>query len=159
MTNLEFMKEEYLTLRKEIEDSVLELATLERQCVLATAGVYTWLATSGLKGEVVTHLAWSIPVIISIFGALRSLSAGQHLRRLSCYIKEIEREVAQENKYATGWEHFHSEATKSNFRTKVRFAAWLTLIALTLVVAFHGPTLSTEPNKSLQRDTPQAARP
>ena len=54
MTNLEFLKEEYLTLRKEIEDSVSELASLERQCVLATAGVYTWLATSGLKGEVVT---------------------------------------------------------------------------------------------------------
>ena len=32
MTNLEFMKEEYLALRKEIEASVSELATLERQC-------------------------------------------------------------------------------------------------------------------------------
>lgn len=50
MTNLEFMKEEYLTLRREIEASVSELATLERQCVLATAAIYTWLVTAGLKG-------------------------------------------------------------------------------------------------------------
>ena len=57
MTNLEFMKEEYLALRKEIEASVSELATLERQCVLATAAIYTWLVTAGLKGETVAQLA------------------------------------------------------------------------------------------------------
>ncbi len=159
MTNLEFMKEEYLALRKEIEASVSELATLERQCVLATAAIYTWLVTAGLKGGTVAQLAWSIPVIISVFGALRSLSAGQHLRRLSCYIQEIEREVAQSNKHAKGWEHFHSQATLRKFRTKVRIAAWLTLILLTIFVAFNGPAIVNEPNKSLQQDAPQAARP
>ncbi|MFZ4856829.1 MAG: hypothetical protein ACOYL3_10570 [Desulfuromonadaceae bacterium] len=154
MTNLDFMKEEYLTLRREIEAAVSELATLERQCVLATAGIYTWLVTAGLKGETLVYLAWSIPVILSTFGALRSLSTGQHLRRLSCYIQEIEREVAQSNKYAKGWEHFHSQATKNKFRTKVRVAAWLTLITLTLCIAFYGPTIEIKPNKTLQQGTP-----
>ncbi len=158
MTNFEFMKEEYLTLRREIEASVSELATLERQCVLATAAIYTWLVTAGLKGGAVTQLAWSIPVIISVFGALRSFSTGQHLRRLSCYIQEIENEVAQSNKHAKGWEHFHSLATLNKFRTKVRITAWLTLIALTIFVALRGPTIVAEPNKSLQPEAPQAAR-
>jgi hypothetical protein len=141
MTGLEFMKEEYLTLRKEVEASVSELATLERQCMLATAAVYTWLMTAGLKEAVVVHLAWSIPVIISVFGALRSFSAGQHLQRLSLYIQKIEHEVAQSNKFANGWEHFHSQATKNKFRTKVRSAAWLALIGLTMFVAFISPSI------------------
>ncbi|SDY50777.1 hypothetical protein [Nitrosomonas halophila] len=89
MTNFEFMKEEYLSLRREIEASISELATLERQCVLATAGIY--------------------------------------------------------NKHAKGWEHFHYQATRNKFRTKVRVAAWLTLIALTIFIAFHGSTIVAEP--------------
>ena len=139
MTGLEFMKEEYLTLRKEVEASVAELATLERQCVLSIAAVYAWLVTAGLKGGVVADLAWSIPLIISIFGSLRSLSAGQHLQRLSLYIQKIEKEIAEANKYAKGWEHFHAQASQNKLRTKIRALAWLTLIALTLFIAFHGP--------------------
>ncbi len=139
MTGLEFMKEEYLTLRKEVEASVSELATLERQCILSIAAVYAWLVTAGIKVGVVADLAWSIPLIISIFGALRSLSAGQHLQRLSRYIQEIEKEVAEVNTYAKGWEHFHAQASRNKLRTKIRALAWATLTAVTLFIAFHAP--------------------
>jgi len=47
MTEFDLRKEEYLTLRKEIETQMTDLASLEKNCVLATAIVYAWLVIVG----------------------------------------------------------------------------------------------------------------
>ena len=47
MSDFNIGKEEYLTLRKEIESQMTELAQLERGCVLAAAIVYAWLGKDG----------------------------------------------------------------------------------------------------------------
>lgn len=129
----DFLKEEYLTLRKEVEAAVAELASLERNAILAIAAIYSWLVTAKLAIPF-SYLAWSIPILISLFSALRSFNVGQHLQRLSDYIKKIEVEVSQSNQHAKGWEHFHSDKTKNKHRTKITVAFWLCLIAVTLLV-------------------------
>lgn len=133
MNTSDFLKEEYLTLRKEVEAAVAELASLERNAILATAAIYSWLVTAKLTIPL-SYLAWSIPILISLFSALRSFNVGQHLQCLSIYIKKIEIEASRSNQHAKGWEHFHSEKTKNNNRTKTTFAFWLCLILVTLLV-------------------------
>lgn len=87
MNTPDFLKEEYLTLRKEVEAAVAELASLERNAILAIAAIYSWLVTAKLVIPF-SYLAWSIPILISLFSALRSFNVGQHLQRLSAYIKK-----------------------------------------------------------------------
>ena len=53
MTDL--YKEEYETLRKEVETAMSELNTLESGALLAAAGIFAWLVTHDVKG--VTRLA------------------------------------------------------------------------------------------------------
>jgi hypothetical protein len=135
MTPSDFMKEEYLSLRKEVENAVTQLATLERNCILAVALTYAWLVTAKLEDSL-SFIAWSIPVLLSVFGGLRSFSIGQHLRRLSTYIQKIELEVCQGNEFAKGWEHHHTaETDKKKIRTAITFLFWAALIAITISVA------------------------
>ncbi|NNB43294.1 hypothetical protein [Pseudomonas chlororaphis] len=134
MNTPDFLKEEYLTLRKEVEVAVAELAALERNAILAIAAIYSWLIAAKFTIPLAS-LAWSIPLLISLFSALRSFNVGQHLQRLSAYIKKIEIEVAKDNQHATGWEHFHSEQTKNKGRTKITVAFWVCLISVTLIVS------------------------
>jgi len=135
MNNRDFIKEEYLTLRKEVEAAVTELALMERYCLIAVAGIYTWLLPQVLKEGLPAWSLW-IPSVLVLFGALRSLTGGLHLQRLSGYIKKIELEYSKENEYATGWEHYHSELTKNKLRTKVTFMFWSVFFIVTLVVYF-----------------------
>ncbi|BBH13350.1 hypothetical protein JD974_12220 [Chromobacterium haemolyticum] len=136
MDKLDFMKEEYLTLRKEVETAVAELSNVERQALFASAIIYSWLSTTKLSSPVIS-LAWFVPTIIIFFSGLRCYTIGQHLRRLSTYIKKIEAEMASQNQYATGWEHFHSAETRNKLRTFVTLCFWIIALVATVLIGGH----------------------
>ena len=147
MDSAEFMKEEYLTLRKEVESAVDHLALMERYSIIASAAIYTW-TLSQAKLIKFPEPIWFIPSILVLFCALRSFTIGSHLRRLSDYLKKIELEIAQFNKYATGWEHYHSSKTKNKYRTKITFSFWVVLLICTIIIGIAGTKI--EPNNSIQ---------
>ncbi|OQS40525.1 hypothetical protein [Chromobacterium haemolyticum] len=133
MDKSDFMKEEYLTLRKEVETAVAELSNVERQALFASAIIYSWLSTTKFSSSVI-WLAWFVPTMIISFSGLRCFTIGQHLRRLSTYIKKIEAEMASQNQYATGWEHFHSTETRNKLRTSVTLIFWIAALVATVII-------------------------
>jgi len=131
-------KEEYLSIRKEIETQLSELSALERNSLLAIAAVYSWLVvhSGGADGRqyVLTSMAWAIPCLIAIFGALRAYSINLHLGIMGGYLKEVETESRREGELPEnlGWEHYFESAGRGA-QTKVRMAFWGALILTTLV--------------------------
>lgn len=84
MADFDPRKEEYLTLRKEVEAQMTELGQLECNFVLAAAVIYAWLVNDGV-GTSIAKAGWYIPVLFALFGGLRSFSVGSHLFTLGRY--------------------------------------------------------------------------
>jgi hypothetical protein len=132
-------KEEYLSLRKEIETQLSELSALERNSLLAIAAVYSWLVvhSGGADGHqyVFTPKAWAIPVLIAIFGALRAYSINLHLGMMGRYLREVEVDSRRRGELpeSLGWEHYFESASRGA-QTKVRMAFWGALVLVTLLV-------------------------
>src|ERR1700680_880766 len=107
-------KEEYLSLRKEIETSLSEL---ERNSLLAIAAVYSWLVvhSGGADGHhyVFTSNAWAIPFLIAIFGAYRAYSINLHLGMIGRYLREVEMDSRRRGDLSEnlGWEHYFDGAS------------------------------------------------
>lgn len=72
-------KEEYLSLRKEVENDLKELSNLERNFVIAAATAYAWIATTATPSVPLVRAAWLLPIALPIYGAARSFAIGQHL--------------------------------------------------------------------------------
>jgi|SRR5271157_5918497 len=83
-------KEEYLSLRKEVENALADLSSLERNCVLAMSAVYAWLISKDSLVGLDRQLGWGIPILLSVFGALRCYSINRHLGTIGTYIIKIE---------------------------------------------------------------------
>jgi hypothetical protein len=98
----DFHKEEYQSLRKEIEASVREARDLEKYALLATAAVWTWLAA---KGRHVTNPQFNwIPAVIVILAIVRSVALLLSIRKIAAYIQTVEAEFACHP--PKGWETF-----------------------------------------------------
>lgn len=126
-------KEEYLSLRKEIEGSLSDLSTLENNSLLAIAAVYSWLASQGTLDHFFKLIAASSPVFIAVFGALRAYSVNKHLGLIGLYIKRVEAVTRSGDSDFSGWEHFFEKASRGD-QTKVRIGFWFILAAATLLV-------------------------
>jgi hypothetical protein len=140
MADFDLRKEEYLTLRKEIETQMTELGQLERNCVLAAAVVYAWLVKDGAETSI-AKAGWFIPVLFALFGALRSLSVGRHLFALGHYIHQIESAHLTDPNLPKGWEHFlAAPEQKRRTRTAITISFWVAFLAATTVAAaIYGP--------------------
>jgi len=135
MTEFDLRKEEYLTLRKEIETQMTDLASLEKNCVLATAIVYAWLVKDG-AGSTIAKAGWFIPVLFPLFGGLRSLAIGRHLSVLGSYIYKIESALLPEADYPNGWQHYLDTHSKRHMvRTWITATFWIVFLVVTIWVA------------------------
>ena len=134
MSEFNFPKEEYLTLRKEVETHMTELGQLERNTVLASAAVYAWLAKDGAETSI-AGIGWYIPILFAFFGALRSLSLCFHLVHLGDYIKKIEATNLTEDKNVKGWEH-HLATSKSSMRKVGTIVFWIVFLLTTIIIGF-----------------------
>ncbi len=132
MSEFDLPKEEYLTLRKEIETHMIELGQLERNCVLAAAGVYAWLVKDGINSPIAA-IGWYIPVLFAVFGGMRSVSLGLHLISLGKYIMQIESTHFVDKSKPQGWEH-HLASTKSPIRRISSVAFWIVFLLTTVAV-------------------------
>ena len=132
-------KEEYLSLRKEIETSLSELSALERNSLFAIAAVYSWLVvhSGGADGHhyVFTSNAWAIPFLIAIFGAYSAYSINLHLGMIGRYLREVEMDSRRRGDLSEnlGWEHYFDGASRGA-QTKVRMVFWGALALVTLLV-------------------------
>lgn len=127
-------KEEYLSLRKEIESALSELSALEKNSLLGIAAVYAWLASQDHLAHFFKVVAASAPFFIASFGALRASSIGSHIALIGEYIRRIEVETKPGGPEIVGWETFFINATKGGFQTEVRVGFWVVLAAATFLV-------------------------
>ena len=132
MKNFDFKKEEYLTLRKEIETHMDELGKLERNCVLVSGAIYAWLAVHGTNDSFF-KLGWYIPSLFAVFGGLRSLSLAIHVKNLGLYIQQIERSELSDQQGPKGWEHY-LESKPRLIRPSFEALFWIVFFAVTLLV-------------------------
>jgi hypothetical protein len=132
MADFDLRKEDYLTLRKEIETQMTELGQLERNCVLAAAAVYAWLVKDGANSAI-AQFGWYIPVLFPLFGGLRSLSLGLHVFALGRYLFEIESAHLTEQQLPRGWEHFRKN-DRPWIRTVITVTFWVAFLIVTAVV-------------------------
>jgi hypothetical protein len=131
-----FLKEEYLSLRKEVENVILELRQLERNCVIAVAVAFTWVATQKL-GHEIAQVAWLIPPIIPLYGAIRSNAIGKHLVVMSNYIKTIEKASIPDGDGIMGWEHY-LEANSPGALNAASKQLWMALLLMSALVSAIG---------------------
>ena len=135
-SDFDFLKEEYLTLRKEIEAVILELRQLERNCVIAVALAFTWVATQTLKPEI-AQVAWLVPSLIPIYGAIRARAIGKHLKVMGQYVKSIENVAIPAGLGIVGWEHY-LEANSRGAQSGATKQLWVALILLSLFMSVIG---------------------
>jgi hypothetical protein len=126
-------KEEYLALRKEVENALADLSSLERNCVLAMSAVYAWLISKGFSAGMDGVLGWGIPLLLSLFGALRCYSINRHLGTMGAYIAKIEAINKPGGEEWVGWETFFRN-TGGGIQTTIRMWFWGVLITFALVV-------------------------
>jgi hypothetical protein len=140
---LEMRKEEFLSLRKEIENCLAELSNLERDCVIAAATAYAWIATNAHASPIV-NTAWLIPVLIPAYGASRSSSIGEQLSTLGRYIRQAEKKLfpgAEGDSSQDGWEHFF-QAQRDTTSTPTRKNFWYAFLLVSAVCSLIGYCLS-----------------
>ena len=126
-------KEEYLSLRKEVENALADLSSLERNCLLAIAAVYVWLVSQTLLSVSDKWLGWAVPVLLAVFGALRCYSIGRQLGLIGQYLRELEKLNKPGGESLIGWETFFDNVGRP-LQTKIRIWFWGVLISFTVVV-------------------------
>jgi hypothetical protein len=126
-------REEYISLRKEIETLLADLSGVERNCLLAVAAVYVWLTSSETTLSQFDKLvAWGVPFLLVLFSALRSYSINQHLGVIGEYVRGIEKLNKPGGETAIGWETFFQEHGRG-IQTRIRMWFWGALLVFTLV--------------------------
>jgi hypothetical protein len=131
-------KEEYLSLRKEIEGMLAELSSLERNAILACAAVYSFITTYAIDKNGLTPfyraVAFGTPVFISVFSALRAWSLNQHFGTLSTYMTKVEEVTALREEGFIGWEHFFAKDWRRGTQTRMRMGFWIFLVVATCTI-------------------------
>jgi hypothetical protein len=134
-------KEEYQTLRKEVEVAMSELNVLESACALSVAAIYAWLAVNGSEG--LLRVAWYLPSALVGFCILRAWSILRHLGWLGEYLQKYEKLYLQPT--LLGWEHFLAQdelgkarGPRRGFRGRVTVGFWTALLVATLFFGHEG---------------------
>lgn len=132
-------KEEYLALRKEVENDLKELSDLERNCVIGVATAYAWIATASALHAPLAVTAWMLPILLPIFGSARSYSIGKHLGLIGGYLMGVEAKLLpmQSSETQDGWENYF-EKHGSKITTKVRVRFWVGFLLLTIICSGVG---------------------
>lgn len=109
------------SLHKEMSSAMSALALVDSLAVIATACVFTWIATQAENLVGFAGLAWFAPPVTALFGALKSLGMRRHIALVA---REIE---------ALGPPGSIGAALqRSRTRRWTSAAAWLVFLALTV---------------------------
>lgn len=135
---LDLRKEEYASLRREIEMCLAEFSDLERNCVLASAAAYAWVSSSAAIQAYVTYVAWFIPIVIPVYGLSRTYAVGKHLKRIGGYIRLVEQGEAFRG---SGWETYlerERNSTGADASNKIRTTFWSLFLACSVAASGLG---------------------
>lgn len=138
MTDLH--KEEYQTIRTEVETAMSELNALESGALLVAASVFAWLMTHNSHDMIA--FGWFIPLALVMLCIIRAVSLNRHLGALGEYLKLYEDKFIQPE--LCGWEHFlddpgkRESTTRRESRGKTRLIFWGCLLAFTIVAGAVG---------------------
>ena len=127
-----FQKEEYATLRKEVESNMTELATLEKVCVGGVAAIFAWIAKNSGDYHGFEKFVWMVPSILPIFGMLKAKAIGSHLTLLGQYLREVEIAHLPEGSSPGGWEAYFEKHGLGE-RTKQTRRRWVAIAVVTLL--------------------------
>jgi hypothetical protein len=128
----EFYLKEYECLRREIEWLLQDYRTLERNVVLAIGVTWAWLFTH------TTHprLAWWIPVLFAVLGAIRAYGIHQGFAKLGNYIKLLEENFSGLGD-PEGWQHkIPGKFGTSKGAATIWFLLVVTSLGLALYISF-----------------------
>lgn len=133
--DVDFMLEEYRTLRAEIEAVIHHMRNSERNCVVAVVAVYAWIATHPIRPEF-KAATWLLPMAAPVFGALYYWSLQRHVRTVAKYLIQIEQFMLA-GAPLNGWEHHVNAQSKLTFN-KAPILFWVGLNVLTLTLSVLG---------------------
>src|SRR5436309_4090349 len=134
-TSLDLTKEEFLVLRSEGDAQVAETRRLEIAVVGGAAAIYAWLAThQPLYG--IGPWAWLLPVLLPIYGGLRSYAIYRRISDISAYLKQIEDNLPETQRLLRGWENFL--AFREKYLAKTAKLFWITLFLICSVLSTTG---------------------
>ena len=129
----EFLLKEFERLRIEIDDSVKETRTLERNAVISSGAIWAWalVKTGTVTGASLYILLW-LPVVIVSFSAFRAWALHRHLLSMGKYLAEVEKAFVLPG--GLGWEQRFAQSTG---KTKSLSATvfWVCLLFITALGA------------------------
>jgi len=135
-TNLanDFLLKEYEMLRTEMSEAVKETRTLERNALIVTGAIWSWLA---LKENVsYEELKW-LPALIVLFSAFRALGLTMFIDEIGNYIATVEKSFITQNEL--GFErHFKAKKT---LKRKSAYFFWIIFFLLTAFIPLFFTTV------------------
>jgi hypothetical protein len=132
-----FQKDEYATLRKEVESCMTELATLEKVVVGGVAAIFAWVAKDGAHAGHLAAVAWLVPTVVALYGGLKAKAIESHLNVLGGYLRKIEIAQLPPDAKMEGWQDYFDKNSLGK-RTQVTREAWLGLLVLTAITSAIG---------------------
>jgi hypothetical protein len=127
----EFYLKEYESLRKEIEWLGKDERALERNVTVAIGLIWVWLLKDGSN---VTRLAWLIPVLLALLGAVRAIQLERYFKQyFNIYIGLVEAYFSRPGT-PKGWENFLKSRQKHPVLLSV-VLFWVILLLSTVFAA------------------------
>jgi hypothetical protein len=122
---------EYASLHGEIRELIAEARTLERQVLFATGAVWAWLA---IHGKDVPQLAWYIPVLFAVAGAIRAFALKRAVENIALYIRRLEGALSAGPPNLVGWKTFRRlmPPAEEFVTSGVMWSAWFFWVLLIL---------------------------
>jgi hypothetical protein len=123
----EFLMKEYEALRDEMTESVKETRSVERNALIVTGAIWSWLAISNNSSYM--QLKW-LPAILIFLFAYRAYGLTTHIDSLHEYLIKIENLILPGKKL--GFEQLHQDRLTAK-RTSA-YIFWALLIITTIIV-------------------------
>ncbi|MEP6466904.1 MAG: hypothetical protein ABJB05_11400 [Parafilimonas sp.] len=123
----EFLMKEYDAVRTEMNDTVKETRMVERNSLIATTVIWSWLATTDHVAY--KQLKW-LPVILVLFSAYRAFGLASHIDKIRNYLRKFEHSVLLEDDW--GFEQYYK--SKLTSRRISSYIFWVLLFLVTLIV-------------------------
>ena len=118
VTQIAFHQAEFVALKAEIAELVKSNAANFQYAVIASAGVFAWIAGAEritdhkplfeLQPGVLHYVFW-LPVTIATFFGLMSIGIASRIRQMGSYLEKLEEQLGENkvgNNVSLGWESF-----------------------------------------------------
>jgi hypothetical protein len=104
----QFHLEEYKSVRHEIKERIEAIRALEREVMLGSFAIYSWLAVSTTENLLfLSVIASWLPVALVLVANWRRVDERQQILALAQYIKEMESKMGSQS--LKGWETWWNE--------------------------------------------------